>query len=894
MKKAKWKLSLSLEEAKRNEEVISLASSQVLRWIDEINGIVDADERAKELKRRIKKLRRENTAENRKEIRKLYRELDSLQFKPDYMCLVVNKVSDYRRACKGFQINGVKYKRLLGTPGGIKLSTVVFVSEKVYDTLFAKIDNGRDLSKKFVPAKLEAYKALTCSASIPVSMPKGILVVNDLETTFTDTLVDLTNEDTVEPEMSPITKREVTITPSDGCGMMLPALAERWSQELGLKYVMGGCCTRLSFEKGMVFTFPFDEFAEEVAGKYIVKDAWGHDVDIRNVEIILPVSMLKLWDSYDSIEHYVSCCEKNGYHFGITKVCPEVLESERRTNYQFIQSFELDTTDIEEFIAPTMNEIHDVLVGDWRRTVLFLKGVGMSEQSAKSIEDDFAKAIMIDNRVMDDPYVRTSIYRRIRNRINEAKIGVLNIHGNYSVASGDLYALCQNIFGLQVTGLLKANEVWNGYWANQQADELLCFRAPMSCHENIRRVYPARRDDVRRWFRYMQTCTVFSPWSNEQAALNGMDFDGDLVMLTDNPVLLRKHKILPTLCCGQRSSTKIVPTEEQLIESNIASFGNAVGQITNRVTAMYEVQSRFVKGSREYEELAYRIRCGQQYQQDSIDKAKGIISTPMPRGWYDRRSVAEDCENKELYTTIAAERKPYFMRYIYPNLMREYNTFIKTANRNSLMEFNKTLEELLATDKEDMTEREQEFVHYYHLKLPVGAGDCVMNRICRRFEEEFDGYIGKHSPECPFDYSILKNDSEYSKSQVGAIRSLITSYNNKVKSFEAFSKYERLDDDDYYEGLSLIDEEFASSCDKVCPDSDVLCNIAIDICYSTHVGKRFVWKFSSPSIIKTLLNNNGGVINIPVLDENGDVEYAGKRFSVKRVCVEGDNNDLSE
>ncbi len=40
--------------------------------------------------------------------------------------------------------------------------------------------------------------------------------------------------------------------------------------------------------KGMVFTFDFLDFAEKVAGSYMVKDAWGNDVDIRNVELILP------------------------------------------------------------------------------------------------------------------------------------------------------------------------------------------------------------------------------------------------------------------------------------------------------------------------------------------------------------------------------------------------------------------------------------------------------------------------------------------------------------------------------------------------------------------------------------------------------------------------------
>lgn len=97
---------------------------------------------------------------------------------------------------------------------------------------------------------------------------------------------------------------------------------------------------------------------------------------MRNVELILTTSMVKLWDSYKSCEDYVQNSLRNGYTFGIAKTCPKALENERSLNYQFIQSYDLDDDDIEELIAPTMDEIRDVLGGDWRKTILFLRGMG--------------------------------------------------------------------------------------------------------------------------------------------------------------------------------------------------------------------------------------------------------------------------------------------------------------------------------------------------------------------------------------------------------------------------------------------------------------------------------------------------------------------------------------
>ena len=274
LRKAKWDLNLPMSEARRNEEVISLADSQVLRWIDELNGITDADEQARSIKNQIKAIRREkNSPGNKKLIKQLYDELDRLQFKPDYMCLIIDKKKDYYAACKGYKINGITYKRLLGTNGGIKNSTIVFVSERLVDELRRRIDNGRNLEVPQVTAKLEAYKALTCSASNPVSFPKGILVVPDVETTFKDNIIFLSDEDDGEPIMEYREDETITIDATDGFGLILPSLAERWSEELGLDYVASAVNTRWCFEKGIAVTFDFLDFAESVAGTYIVKDA---------------------------------------------------------------------------------------------------------------------------------------------------------------------------------------------------------------------------------------------------------------------------------------------------------------------------------------------------------------------------------------------------------------------------------------------------------------------------------------------------------------------------------------------------------------------------------------------------------------------------------------------
>lgn len=617
LRRAKWNLTLPIWEARKNEEVISLSDSQILRFIDSINGLTDSDAKAREIKKEIRDLRRQQTSLRiRREIKRLYERLDELQFKADYMCLVIDKEKDYRTACKGFRINGIKYVRLLGTNGGVKDSTIVFVSERIAPELRRRIDNGRDKTKAIVPAKLEAYQALVCSGSIPVSIPKGIAVVNDCMTHFKSDVIMLDDANPGDPVMTAVNGADVEIDASDGCGMMLPSLAAKWSEDLRLDYVTSGVNTRCAWSKGMVFTFDFLDFADKIAGTRIIKDAWGDEIDLTNVELILTTSMLKLWDSYDSCEDYLRNCMENGYTFSVAKTCPKQLERERRTNYQFIQPFNLSDDQIEELIAPTISEIHDILRLDWRKTVLFLKGGFLSEERVDRAAPDFAKAIMIDRRMMNDPFVQKKIYAMIKKRITDAKIGVINVHGNYSIVSGDPYALCQSMFGLEITGLLKAGQIYNRYWLDAGADSLVCFRAPMTSANNIRRVHVADSEAVQYWYQYMNACTIFNAWDTAMPALNGMDFDGDLVMLTDNPVLSENMEELPAIMCVQRRAVKCVPTVEDMIQANINSFGDDIGKITNRITSMFDVIAQFDKGTPEYEVLSYRIKCGQLFQQN--------------------------------------------------------------------------------------------------------------------------------------------------------------------------------------------------------------------------------------------------------------------------------------
>ena len=904
LRRAKWNLQLSINQARENKELIALSESQMMRFIDELNGITNPELHISDIKSQIKKLKFEkNLAISRPKIKKLYAELDKYQFKKDYVCVVIDKNKDYQTIYKnGFKINGITYRRLLGTTGGVKNNTIVFVNEKLLPELKKRINNGRDLTKQFTPAKLEAYNALVCSSSTPVSMPHGIIVVHDCITHFKSDVIELDDTGLDQPSMKYIKDKDVELIDSDGYGLAMPVLMERWGNEIGEDFLLPGCVIRNSFCKGAVFPVDFQKFADD-NNVSTVTDVWGNTHDIHDIELVLTESMLKLWDSYSSIDDYLKNCEENHYTFAITKSSEEKLENVRTMNYQFLQSYDFTDEQIDELIAPTVNEIKDILSDDYRKTILYTKGIGLNENNIQHLDSSFATALMIEPKMKNDPYVQNQIYTMIRKRIDDAKVGVLKVPANYSLVSGDPYSLCQSMFGLEVTGLLKAGQVYSKYWIDKGVNKIVSFRAPMTSHNNIRLLDVVHNEEIDEFYKYMTTPTIFNSWDTCADAMNGFDKDGDAVINTSFPLLIKNTKELPAVVCVQRKAPKCIPTEDDIIQSNINSFGNAVGEVTNKITSMFEVQARYEKDSREYRTLDYRIKCGQLYQQNAIDKTKGIEAKPMPDKWYNwisnKISKGKDSSEKKenwFNRKLVADKKPYFMQYIYPSERARMNEYIKKNNEKCIMRFRITLDELLV--KKERTKEEEKFVYCYYQRMPLGTAPCTINKICWKIEDMFDDM--KFMSNDNFDYSILKCDGvEYSNQLYNKIKKIYDRYRREVSDYAQYAKSERLKPEDRQMQRYIFKEQFRQQCLEQCPNEEYLCNIVLDLCYSkSKYSKQFAWDICGDMFIQNLLKRHNYQVTYPTLDDNGDIEFDGKHFSMKtteiKVNLDIEDDDMED
>lgn len=932
LSKHNWHLSLKLNEIRKQSQlVVSLGSSQVLRWIEQFQGRQNNDADATLIKQEIKQIKKqENSCENKKRINDLYNRLYEKQFQQDYLMLVMDSTKDYKYVCEhGFNITidygnrteTVRYKRFLGTAGSIKKSTIIFVNEEIYDRLMVKINNGRyipeidkdgnpiepikkyngeELNYKFIPAKINAYFALQCSASISVPWPR-IIVINDVETKFNDVvrLVKDTGGDENQdwPSVSEDTEMEIKINACDGMGLISPEMSAKWAIALneGLE-PLSGYNTRCAFLKGMVFTVDFKKFAEEVAHTYTVIDAWGDRRDVRDADVIVTVSMLKLWNSYAGYEDYYSNCMKNGYEFCIAKSTPHELRNTHTTNYQYLQDFTFTDKQIDELIKPTVSKIKECLGMDWRKLILYMCGTELDEKNVLHMEP-MCKAIMANPELIKDPYVRSKVDRMIQKRIKNAKIGVLDVEGDYAIAGNDPYSLLQSMFGLEVTGLLKKGECYHKYWSDKGANEICIFRAPMTSIENVCKLNVVTNPEMTKWYQYIKTCIILNSWDTTAMRCNGEDFDSDANFCTNNKVLLEAFEYKTTLMCVQDSMPKKIPMEDDYIKSDINGFGDSIGSVTNKATNMISLRAQFNPDSEEYKRLTYRISTMMNYQQNAIDRIKGVVARPVPKEWLDSRlfKIMDDDDeatirDKQINANITAEIKPWFFIYRYSSLKSELDKYIKSVKSNCKIRFGKTLDELYASNSK--SDEENMFIYNYEKYMPVSRAVGTMNRICWRIEDEFK--TTDVLPNVEFDCSILKSDAIYAQEEYDSIKQLYDEYNKNMQLFLKQKHKNELGDDEVGFDITKLKDVFVSECYKVCPNTEVLSNIVIDLCYSSNKNKTFAWDVAGEQIFNNVLKNNGYKIQYPIKDIDGDIEFCGNKFSLHTQKIGGELDADSE
>lgn len=519
--------NLTFNEAKNKNKIIALADNQILRTIRDIkNQDVDMNI-VEDLYRTRDKIKKEkNSSKNLRQIIKIQEQINHLLYIPEYVTVVMDELSHYKYIYNnGIIINGKLYKRLSCSASQARVSTVVLCDTDIIDEVKERLNNGRNLNKKFSPSKFNAYFGLYSSATKLVSEPKFIVVKDFINKTKFDVnfvtetdwdLDDIITQETIEPEMNR----------TDGMGLISPRQAEIWAKDLGLDYVPCQFCIRQSFIKGMVCVFDIHQFCKEINNNnYIVdtiyKDEEGNYIkaDLRDYDVILTESQFKLWDSYNSIDEYTELCHKNKLYWGVTQYTPKEAKDMLKLNYQFIQTLNLNEEEIKKLCSQFVDWIQGVTYDNFAYTLLFLMGVNNNEDKIRNIlkssDNYWLKSLIVNPELKNDKFMRGKIFNFIKTKIKKGCLGNIYVDGNFQVIVSDPYGLMQHVCGLEVTGLLKENEFYSNYWNNKNITQVDSMRSPLTYRSEHVILNLRKDDETEKWYKYCYLGIIVNYYGHE-------------------------------------------------------------------------------------------------------------------------------------------------------------------------------------------------------------------------------------------------------------------------------------------------------------------------------------------------------------------------------------------
>lgn len=524
----------------------------------------------------------------------------------------------------GFWYNDNHYIYFSSSAGQIRRKKAVFIKESTWQRCQQTIMCGLTVDKINEKGgcnvnKYLAYLALQNSATDvweEFDIDKSI-VIDDFETEVLGTF-DNIDDVTYKVER---TTNTVTITHTDGAGMMLPKLGPNRM-------------VRAPFVKGLLGVFDFRRFIEEHHGTTKLTDIYGkeHDLIKEDIEVIFTKSQFKMWKYYDSWDQY-----KQYYHeFGcMTGYCNPEREhiANNRLTYQMLQSL-TDYTQ-EEF---------DILVSASNAK---LEGLSSSVKNMQNVfgatfynvhQTPFQEAMVLYPELLNDEYSKITIRNIKDSLVKEYRSGKLEVRGKYQFVLPDFYAACQYWFlgDSDPSGLLRDGEVYSRLFPNDE--RLDCLRSPHLYQEHAIRYNLGyrgcgqRRDRAAEWF---DSNAVYTSCHDLISRVLQFDCDGDtLLVVADenfNRIATRNMRGIVPLYYEMKKAGSTPLNRETIYNglimafkhSNIGIYSNSISKIKN--------SPEFLSSGPAHDEALLAIKLLTMENNFCIDAAKTLYMPERPK-----------------------------------------------------------------------------------------------------------------------------------------------------------------------------------------------------------------------------------------------------------------------
>jgi len=899
IKNSNFDIKLNFDDAEKNDELIALADSECLRAIRRITNSEFDEFEFEQLKEQRKFLIKQNNfTENKKKIIYINKKIKGMLFISQFISIYVEKKSKYPNLIRhGFMVNGIKYKRFMVGAAHARTNRSMWVSEDIYDELEKIINNGVG-KVEIILAKWNAYKALSQTATRRVLRPR-VCIVADKELIINKN-VDWAVEDKSEDDIVRINKN-LKYNMWDGMGIISPEFSKVWVDYLNIDYNPSAFLIRFPFGKGLLCQFDFHKFADEVSHNYIIKDLYGNEKDVREIDVVLTQSQFKLWNAYNSWEQFENECDKSGLCWGISRISPKKENDVMRTNYQFLQVLNLSDNDIVELCQPTI----DFFDGASKKNIgfmeLYMLGKLVENDSAleiwNNINDPFLKCLFLDNSLINDKYIQTRILNDLNKRINESKLGKLYINGSFQFVYCDPYAFCEYIFGMKIKGLLNEFEFYSNYWNKKDAVEICGMRSPMTWRAEVNYMPLKNTREMQEWYKYLTSGIILNIYGVDRDIFSSMDFDGDTLATTDNKVYLRcRYGGVPVLY-EPKKAQKFELTKENLkdiYKVDMFGFDTLVGYYTNIGTSYYCLLSKFEIGSDEYNEIIKRLKLICIFQNLTIDATKGLELKKIPKHWTTYSKILDsdsEYERKEKEfnnkLVIPNNKRPYFMKYVYSNYMKKHNEFVKDFDLYCGTKFGHKYNEI--TESQKQSEPYINLLKYYEQKNPLMEFKSDMNRICWYLEKKLKEVkkITKNCNSIDIYNKLYNNNFKIDKIKLNQMKDFYNMYYD-------FKKNKMLEKSQYYTYNQFYKNLKNQALETISCNIQELANLALYLCYCENKShsKGFCWDVFGDGIKENLLEKINKVM-IPMRCDYGDIKYLSQNYKMVELDL-GKNKDVGK
>lgn len=425
----------------------------------------------------------------------------------------------------------VHYKMLYRSTGKAKDGSCMFICDRLYDKAINFIRMGLSMSKENAPiVEMSAYSSLIASSivgSIRIN-PKNILIVKDVDSFFETNVISVETNDKKQCIAVPKSNYKLKNTMFDGQGLIDESIFPTWGE--GYVLLRHHMCKMACF-KTKIQKF-FKEYYGENYSTATVKDMFGNEHYVKDIELITTDNAMK-WLKFDvSYDYWCNKVFENGCNFGIVKTAHRSkLGDVQKMSYQMINSLDMD---IMPNVVAKSKEYIELLKSDNETFIQYLK-------DNDNFSNDYKVLSALCEQNIDftrSEYFRNRKKKIIETYVNNFKFGKVIQNGDNLVFVGSPYAMLLHSVGESVekdtTFVQEENCIQCFTTRFGDKEYLACFRSPHNSKNNVTYLHNIYAEEYFKYFDFGKQIIVLNTLHTDiQDRLNGCDFDSDSGYITN-------------------------------------------------------------------------------------------------------------------------------------------------------------------------------------------------------------------------------------------------------------------------------------------------------------------------------------------------------------------------